>query len=127
MTTPETVGTQEKPTVEDQANKLRDAIARELGNLADELLSRPEFGTDEWLEATKALTRNKQAAELWTREWHLAKIMISREARIDPTGDVLNAKHYGATWENIAEAYGITRQRAHERWAKVYNAVYLKG
>jgi hypothetical protein len=124
---PETLDTQEELTVEGQASKLRDAIARELGNLADELLGRPAFGSEDWLDIHKALNRDKTAESEWRREWHLTKITISREAKIDPTGDVLNARYHGATWENIADACGITRQRAHERWAKLYNSIYPKG
>jgi hypothetical protein len=123
----ETVGTQELPTIELQAAKLKDVIISTLGTLADELLGRPAYGTDEWLKIADALTRDKQAADQWTRDWHLAKIEISREAGIDPTGNVINAKRYGATWQAIADACGVSRQRAHDRWARLYNDIYPKG
>lgn len=123
----ETVGTKEELTIELQAAKLRDVIIAKLGDLADELLGRPAWGTDEWLEVMQALKQDEQAAEEWTREWHLTKITICREAKIEPTGDVLGAKSHGATWQAIADAYGVTRQRAHERWADLYNAIYPKG
>lgn len=31
----------------------------------------------------------------------------------------LSAKRNGATWQQIADALGITRQRAHQRWGRV--------
>jgi hypothetical protein len=31
---------------------------------------------------------------------------------------VAEARAYGATWQQIADAVGITRQSAHERWAR---------
>lgn len=105
-------------TVEAQANELREMIAMKLGDLADELLERPAWGTPEWLARTEGLQRDEKARKAWHSTWHLAKIQISREAGIDPTGDVINARKYGATWQSIADACGFSRQRAYERWSR---------
>lgn len=116
-----------KTTVDGQAGALRAEIATKLGDLADELLGRPAWGSPEWIEATKALDGDKKASRAWLREWHLTKIRISRAAEIDPTGDVLNARKNGATWADIGDAWGVSMQRAHEKWkdaAKVAGTLY---
>lgn len=50
------------------------------------------------------------------QDWHLTKIGTSSQAHIDPTGDVLNARQLGVSWEAIAAQCGITPQEASERW-----------
>jgi hypothetical protein len=98
------------------ANELTDTIALALGKLADQILGRPEFGSPEW--SAWLGTRNTPEGQAGTREWHLVKLRISREAKVDPTGDVINARKFGATWAQIGEACGMTRQGAQDRWAK---------
>lgn len=100
------------------ADQLRDTIALKLGDLADQIMDRPESGSAEWIAEHQARKNNEGWAVRNTRDWHLTKIAIAVEARLDPTGDVLNAKQYGATWQAIADQCGITRQAAYDRWQK---------
>lgn len=98
------------------ADELKEAIALKLGELADRLLERPEFGTPEWVDWWG--NKDTPAGNARRREWHLVKLQISREAGVDQTGNAINARHCGASWEEIGQACGITRQAAHDRWAK---------
>lgn len=43
------------------------------------------------------------------------------EAQQELTAAVRAAREQGASWEAIGQAAGMTRQSAHERWAKVIN------
>lgn len=103
------------------AHQLRETIALRCGDLADKLLDLPEAGTPEWVEQYQQRDTPEGQARL--REWHLVKMRICREADVDQTGDALNAKKAGATWQDIADACGITRQAAYDRWAKHLRAV----
>jgi hypothetical protein len=103
--------------ITEAAEKLRDAISMECGRLADEILGRPEFGTAEWLA-----THSEYELAAARLEWHLVRIRILHVAGVSPTGDVMNARLYGATWQAIAGACGTTRQAAHDRWAKLATA-----
>lgn len=47
------------------------------------------------------------------------KIAICVVAGVGPTGDVINARLYGASWRQIGDALGVTRQGTHERWGKI--------
>jgi hypothetical protein len=105
--------------ITEAVDKLRDAISREVGNLADKLLGRPEFGSPEWVVAAEVLRADDEAKRAHVREWHLVKIRILHAAELNPTGDVMNARMRGATWQAIADACGITRQAAHDRWAQL--------
>jgi hypothetical protein len=99
------------------ADELRTVIALEVGKLADQILGRPEFGSPEWKSQHE--TRDTPEGKARTLEWHLTKIAILHEAgRVSPTGDVLGARKHGATWQAIADACGITKQAAFDRWAK---------
>lgn len=101
------------------AYDLRDTISLKLGDLADAILDRPAAGTPEW----EREQRGRQQLEPWAlariREWHLTKIAIAVEARLDPTGDVINARSWGATWQAIADRTGTTKQAAYDRWHDV--------
>jgi hypothetical protein len=98
------------------ADELRTAISLHVGRLADQILGRPELGTPEWREEFEA--RDTPEGQPVRREWHLVKIQICREAKVDQTGDVINARRYGATWQAIGDACGTSRQAAFDRWAK---------
>lgn len=102
------------------ASKLQERIGLTLGDLADEILGRPAIGSPEWRQEWE--TRETEAGRERLREWHLLKIRICRAADVSPTGDVLNARKQGATWQQIADACGMTRQAAHDRWAKYEGA-----
>jgi hypothetical protein len=113
------VGTQRKPTITTQANALREMIALKLGDLADELLGRPELGSPEWMAQTELIKNDEKARNAWHAEWHLLKLRIGKEAGVDLLGNVVNARKYRATWQEIGDACGITRQAAYDRWGKV--------
>lgn len=100
--------------ITEAADDLRNAISLECAKLADQLLGRPEFASPEWLA-----THSQYELDTARREWHLVKIRILHSAGIAPTGDVLNARLYGATWQAIGDACGTTRQAAFDRWAKL--------
>src|SRR5260370_485504 len=97
------------------ANELREAVAMRLGELADRLLERPAFGTPEWHAWWEA--KDTPQGDARRRDWHLAKLRIARTAGVDLTGDVLGAHSVGASWEDIGEVCGITRDAARERWS----------
>lgn len=103
-------------TILDASRKLDEAIGHVLGDLADEILGRPAIGSPEWREEWE--TRETEAGRERLREWHLLKIQICRAAGVRETGDALNARRQGATWQQVADACGITRQAAYDRWAK---------
>lgn len=107
------VGTQD---ISAAADELTSEIADKLGDLAAKLLGRPEAGTSEWVTEQHARKNHEQWALDNTRDWHLVKIAIMVAANIDPTGAAINAKVYGATWQDIADQCGISRQAAHDRW-----------
>lgn len=102
------------------ADQLTNTIAEKLGDLADELMGRPAnwSGSDAWITYVEARQNGEPWALKVTCDWHMTKLAISRAAKIDPTGDVINARRYGATWQDIAEQCGISRQAAFDRWAK---------
>lgn len=95
---------------------LNGAIAEKLGDLADELLERPTPGTNAAVTYNEARKNGEPWALDSARDWHLTKIMIAVQAGIDPTGDAVNAKRYGATWQQVADTCGVTRQAAYDRW-----------
>ena len=99
------------------AGTLREAISVKLGGLADQVLGRPEFGSSEW--TTEWKQRDSPLGRARLKEWHLVKMQIARAAGTDQTGDVINARGCGASWAEIGQACGITRQAAHDRWAKL--------
>lgn len=96
----------------------REAAGFVIGTLATRILGRPEVTDDgylEWHRAEQELPQAERAQH--SAEWHLVKLQICRELGLDPIGDVLNARRFGASWQAIADACGITRQAAHDRWA----------
>jgi hypothetical protein len=103
------------------ADELRSAIAVKCGELADQILGRPELGSPEWIEeqVTRLKEHGTPAGEARLAEWDLVKLRIYREAGTDPTGAAINARQHGATWQAIGSALGITRQAAHDRWGHV--------
>lgn len=98
------------------AEELGAVIAGELARLANGICGRPSAGSSEWL-AEREEPAELQAAK--SRDWHLVKIAICVAAGVGPTGDVINARLYGASWQQIGNALGVTRQAAHERWGKI--------
>jgi|SRR5882757_5912594 len=110
--------------IRNAADKLRETIELSLGRLADEIAGRPEIGTAEW--QAEIATRDTAEGRARLKQWHLIKLQIAREAGVDQTGDAMNGYLYGATWAEIGEACGITKQAAHDRWAK-YAEEYARG
>lgn len=104
------------------SQELAKTVALKLGDLADEILDRPQPGTDAWLE--ERATRNTAAGRQRTQEWHLVKMEIQREAGLNQTGDVMNARAAGATWEAIGQACGMTAKDAEGRWGPDQDAAY---
>ncbi len=97
----------------------RQGIALIIGRFADRILGRPlveEADLDELRAEHEA--KDTPAGRRKIAEWHLVKMQIERELGLDHTGNVLNARHYGASWSAIGEACGITKQAAYDRWAK---------
>ncbi|MGW4849123.1 hypothetical protein [Nocardia brasiliensis] len=82
--------------------------------LADQLLDRPEFGTPEWERDWDR--RDTPEGQQRQAQWHLTKIRIERAADVDPVGDVINARVFGASWDQIGAAYGISATDASDRW-----------
>jgi hypothetical protein len=99
------------------ADELRTAIALKCGELADQILGRPELGSPEWVAEQGAKDTPEGRARL--AEWDLVKLRIYREAGTDPTGAAINARQHGASWADIGAACGTSRQAAHERWGHV--------
>lgn len=56
------------------------------------------------------------------REYHLEQLGLVRETlgsvEASLFAHVKQAKRGGATWQEIADKLGVTRQAAHTRWAK---------
>lgn len=96
------------------ARELRAAIALKTSELADGLLHRPQWGSTEWeREWSQRDTAEGQAR---SAQWHLTKIRIERAADVDPLGNVINARVFGADWDQIGAAYGISATEAESRW-----------
>jgi hypothetical protein len=98
------------------ASELQEAMALKCGDLADRILGRPELGTDAWVR--EHAERDTPAGQQRLCEWHLVKMRISTAAGLDPTGDVLNARKLGATWDVIGDACDMTGQAAQTCWAQ---------
>lgn len=101
------------------ADDLYETMARRCAELADQILGRPKVGTDAW--KAEHATKDTPEGQAKIVEWHLLKIQIYRRARVNPIGDVVNARQRGASWQAIADVCGISRQAAFDRWSK-----YLK-
>lgn len=104
--------------IADAAAQLDNTLALKLGDLADELLERPATGSDEWVRQWQYLQDHPEERAAHQREWQLVKLQIARKAGVDPTGVVINLRQTGASWADIAEVYGISRQAAYDRWSK---------
>lgn len=100
------------------AQDLTETVALKLGDLADDLLERPATGSDEWVRQWQYLKEHPDEQAAHHREWQLTKLAIARKAGVDPTGIVINLRQTGASWQTIADIYGISRQAAYERWSK---------
>ncbi|WP_433193815.1 hypothetical protein ACQP1G_34220 [Nocardia sp. CA-107356] len=102
------------------ARELRATIAIKSAELADRLLARPAYGTPEWERDWDQ--RNTPEGQRQEADWHLTKLRIDRAADVDPLGNALNARDFGATWEQIGGAYGITAADAADRWDRTASA-----
>lgn len=95
-----------------------EAVGLLVGQLANRVLDRPAFASPEWQREAELDKADPERGQARRREWHLTKLHICRAARLDPTGDAINARRAGASWVEIGAACGITRQAAHDRWAR---------
>ena len=95
------------------------AAVTEAGRQADAILGEPPLpGSVEWHaeEGTDVPVRRQRA-------WELLQLRIGLGAGLDPVPTLVGLRRHGATWEQIAQAAGITRQSAHERWAAKVTAI----
>lgn len=89
------------------------AAVAEAGRQADALLGPwPVPGSVEW-HAEEGTDRPRERE----RAWQLLQLRIGLGAGLDPFPVVIGLRRHGASWAQIAEAAGVTRQSAHERWA----------
>ena len=56
-----------------------------------------------------------------------APAAVGQGAGLNPLPTLIGLRRHGATWEQIAQAAGITRQTAHERWAGKVAAILDRG
>lgn len=103
--------------IQDAAHELEDIIARTLGDLANRILGRPELGTDDWHADQRRAQDDPGYRAQRDIAWYLTKLRIARAAGTKQTGSALNARKAGATWTQIGEACGISKQAAYDRWA----------
>jgi hypothetical protein len=95
------------------------AALTEAGRQADAILGEPPLpGSLEWHaeEGTDVPARRQRA-------WELLQLRIGLGAGLDPLPTLIGLRRRRVTWEQIAQAAGITRQSAHERWAAKVDAV----
>src|ERR1044072_3302013 len=101
------------------AGVTREAVALLIGRLADQVLGRPNVGDDDWLEYARAQSNwSEQQRDHHQRDWYLVKMQIERRLGLDHTGNVINARRHGASWQAICFASGIRWQPALDRWAE---------
>jgi hypothetical protein len=95
------------------AGAVQVAAVTEAGRQADALLGEPPLpGSLEWH------AEEDTDMPLWReRAWQLLQLRIGLGAGMDPLPVLIGLRRHGATWEEIAQAAGVTRQSAHERWA----------
>ncbi|MFD1813005.1 hypothetical protein [Rhodococcus gannanensis] len=78
----------------------------------------PLPGTPEWeAESTTSIPATRQLA------WQLVVLRIQLAAGLDGLESVIVLRSQGVTWALIAQAAGVTRQAAHERWGSRVRAV----
>jgi len=90
------------------------AAVREAERYADVLVGVPPLpGTRAW--------EDEQGTDLPDRReraWQIAQLRIELAAGVDPLPTLIGLRRTGATWELVGRAAGISRQSAHERWAR---------
>lgn len=70
----------------------------------------PGFDQARWLA-------EREDADL-NRRVHLLAVTYANSVGLDPIGWVGNARKVGTTWQQVADALGVSRQAAHERFAR---------
>lgn len=90
-----------------------------LDQAVNELLALPGASADgtDW-QNDYALTSRQANLEL-LKYRHLIRLAVASAINFDFEADVAQARRSGASWHQIAEATGIARQSAHERWRNV--------
>lgn len=89
----------------------RELGLQEIGRCANPCCEdQPPFDQAQWL-------LEREDADL-NRRVHLLAIQYANSVGLDPIGWVGNARKTGATWQQVADALGVSRQAAHERFAR---------
>ena len=92
----------------------RNAAVNEATRQADFLVSGHFPGIEEASAGrTKATSARRELAV------QIVQFRIELAAGIDPLASVVGLRRWGATWELIARAAGVSRQAAHERWGRL--------
>ncbi|WP_280436787.1 hypothetical protein [Nocardia carnea] len=110
------------PDYQSLAGKLLRHLDTCCNELAHEALDMPnpkQIGGDtgkreKWSEWWGTRGSDKRLAA--ERELSLAKVRILVAADLDPSTPAIMAKYAGATWAELGDAAGITRQAAQNRW-----------
>lgn len=58
----------------------------------------------------------RQSSTSHRAEWCLTRLRLCQRLGMDLAGDVLNARQFGASWEDIADAAEVTPAEARTRW-----------
>ncbi|WP_069167263.1 hypothetical protein [Nocardia altamirensis] len=90
----------------------------EIRNICDEWATKLINDAAELVGAEAPIGDTPVTGDLLTL-WELTKLRIRREAKVEHEHVVAAARAAGATWEQIGEACGITRQGACDRWGKM--------
>jgi hypothetical protein len=92
----------------------RNAAVNEATRQADFLVSGHLAGTDDGSGGRTAAARARRELAV-----QIVQFRIELAAGIDPLASVVGLRRWGATWDLIARAAGISRQAAHERWGRL--------
>ena len=99
------------------------AAVREAERYADAIIGLPPTpGTPEWdAEQGTDVPAERE------RAWQVLQFRIELAAGIDPVRTLVGLRRTGTTWDLIGRAAGVSRQSAHERWARRVTDVLERG
>jgi hypothetical protein len=99
------------------------AAVQEAERHADAIIGVPPTpGTPEW-DAEQGTDLPAQRE----RAWQVLQFRIELAAGIDPVRTLVGLRRTGTTWDLIGRAAGVSRQSAHERWARRVADVLERG